>query len=94
MTVSADDAVRAARAYADGRGRPAWKTGSVSVRRAELDGRNLWRVAADDEPADGEPDWSFEFDGGQSYLVDAETGECVGVGLLNGDMLFGAAKDA
>jgi len=93
VTISADDAVRAARAYADGRDRPAWKTGSVSVRRAELDGRNLWRVAADDVPADGEPDWSFEFDGGQSYLVDAETGECVGVGLLNRDMLFGGVKD-
>jgi hypothetical protein len=54
----------------------------------------VWRVTAEDAPADGEPDWSFEFDGGQSYLIDAETGECVGVSLLNGDMLFGTAKDA
>lgn len=94
MTTSADDAVRAARAWADGRGRPAWRDGSASVERSEVAGQDVWRVTADDAPAEGEPDWSFEFDGGQSYLIDAETGECVGVGLLNGDMMFGAAKEA
>lgn len=64
----------------------------MAVRRAEVGGRDLWRVTADDALAAGEPDWSFQSDGGQSYLVDAETGKCVGVGLLNGDLLFEDAE--
>ncbi|MCC2976523.1 hypothetical protein LK533_07525 [Sphingomonas sp. PL-96] len=47
-------------------------------------------MTADDAPIPGEPDWWYEFDGGQSYLIDAEHGECVGIGVVHSDVFFGS----
>lgn len=86
-------AVAAARAYADGRRHPAWREGSVRATRIVVQGYDCWRVMADDAPRPGEP-WMDEelYDGGQSYLVDVSTGDCIGVGLLNGYSLFRSSK--
>lgn len=86
------EAIAAARAYADGRAYPAWLDASVRTARVVVEGRDCWRVAARDAPRDGEPDWFDVYDGGQSYLVDVSTGECIGVGLLNGYRLFGTER--
>lgn len=95
MTIIAEiEAVAAARAYADGRSHSAWREGSVRTMRVVVEGHDCWRVTADDAPKLGES-WLDEelYDGGQSYLVDATTGKCIGVGLLNGYSLFRSERD-
>ncbi len=88
MPIGEADAVAAARAFADRKGRPAWRKESVRLSRLVVRGHECWQVTADDVPPPGEPDWFFEYDGGQSYLIGIESGECIGVGLINGNMLF------
>ena len=86
------EAVGAARAYADGRGYASWREGSVQAVRLIVAGRDCWRVTADDAPRPGASWLDDEVDGSQSYLVDANTGECIGIGLLNGYSLFGTSR--
>lgn len=88
MPISEAEAVAAAREFADRKTRPVWREGSVRVDRVVVGGHECWRVRADDVPPPGEPDWFFEYDGGQSYLVDVDSGDCIGVGLINGHTLF------
>lgn len=92
MPVTEESAVAAARAYAAGRGYPAWRDGSVATRRETVRGHDCWVVTARDVPAPGEPDWFDVFDAGQSYLVDVASGECIGAGKTNGWTLFVPAK--
>ena len=56
----------------------------MRVNRLIVAGHDCWRVTADDALSPSESDWSFEYDGGQSYLVETEGGQCIGVGLING----------
>lgn len=88
MPIGEVEAVAAARGFADLKGQPAWRDGSVRIDRVVVGGHDCWRVSADDTPPPGEPDWYFEYDGGQSYLVEIDSGECIGVGLINGHTLF------
>jgi len=87
MPIGEAEAVAAARAFADRRGYPAWREGSVRTLRVVVQGNDCWRVMADDAPRPGETWMDEEIDGGQSYLVDL-TGKCIGVGLLNGYSLL------
>lgn len=83
----------AARAYADGRNYPVWREGSVRTVRRVVEGHDCWYVMADDALRPGQTWLDEEIDGGQSYLVDVATGECVGIGLLNGYRLFQPRRD-
>lgn len=80
MTITEDEAIAAARAYADRKQHLAWREGSVRTMRVVVKGYDCWRVMADDAPRPGDT-WLDEelFDGGQSYLVDVTTGECIGI---------------
>ena len=62
--------------------------------RVVVEGLDCWRLIADDQPRPGDS-WIDEelYDGGQSYLVNVVTGECIGVGLLNGYRLFRPKRD-
>lgn len=92
--VAEEEAVLAARAYADSRSYPAWREGSVRTIRIVVEGHDCWCVTADDAPKPSDS-WLDEvlYDGGQSYLVDVTTAECIGVGLLNGYNLFRSERE-
>lgn len=79
MTIITEaQAIAAARAYAASKECPAWREGSLLTERFVIEGIDCWRVSADDAPQPGDTWLDEEIDGGQSYLVDANTGECIG----------------
>lgn len=93
-SVTSEQAIAAARSYADERRYAAWRAGTVHATRLLVGDRDCWKVVADDLPTAGEDNWlEQEFDGGQAYLIDSVTGGCVGIGLLNGYRMFDGSVD-
>lgn len=88
MPIGEAQAIAAARAYADSRAHPVWREGSVRTNLVVVQGHNCWRVTAADALRPDQTWLDEEMDGGQSYLIDVTTGECIGIGLLNGYSLF------
>ena len=78
MPIGEAEAIAAARSYAEGQGRPAWREGSVRAARVVVQGCDCWRVTAHDAPQPADTWMDEEVDGGR----------CIGVGLLNGYRLF------
>jgi hypothetical protein len=89
MTIGEGAAIAAARAIAAREGHPPWREDTINVTRRTVSGRDVWSVRTDDAPAPGEPDWAIPYDGFTLYLIDIETGVCVGIGGAFGQRLFG-----
>lgn len=93
MPIGEGEAVTAARAYAEGRNYALWREGSVRTLRVVVEGLDCWRVTADDALRPDQTWMDEEFDGGQSYLVDAFTGECIGTVAFGRYYLFRRGPD-